>query len=101
MDNSNPTLPRGAEEPDEPEIKEPPDLQDFSEEIRKRFRESSAEYVVKLESYRPKPTDGVETIFSQFNEMAEAVEGTGTFTASMLRAKFRALLPPNIQALME
>ena len=56
---------------------------------------------MKLESYRPKPTDGVETIFSQFNEMAEALEGTGTFTASMLIAKFRALLPPNIQALME
>ena len=48
--HSNPTLRGAAEEPDELGIEEPPVLQDFLEEIRKRFRESSAEYVVKLES---------------------------------------------------
>ena len=42
--------PGAVEEPDEQGIEEPPDLHDFLEEIRKRFRESSAEYVVKLES---------------------------------------------------
>ena len=41
VDNSNPTLPGAAEEPDEPGIEEPPDLHDFLEEIRKRFRQSS------------------------------------------------------------
>ena len=42
----------------------------------------------------------METIFSQFNEVAEVVEGIGAYTSTMLTAKFRAPLPPKIQKLM-
>ena len=55
VDNSNPML-RGAAE--EPGIREPEDLHDFLEEIKRRFRQSSSEYVMKLETFRPKPGTG-------------------------------------------
>ena len=101
VDNSNPMLPRSAKEPDEPRIGEPQDLHGFLEEIKRRFRQSSSEYVMKLETFRPKLWDGVETIFSNFNEITEVVEGTRAYTPSMLASKFHSYLSLKIQQLME
>ena len=93
-------LPRAVEELDRPGIREPQDLFDFLEEIKKRFRKSSSEYVMKLETFRPKPGDGVETIFSNFNEIAEVVEGTHAYTPTMLASKLHSYFPASIKSLM-
>ena len=80
VDNSNPMLPGAAGEPDEPRIQEPQDLTDFLDKMKRIFRQSSSKYVMKLETFRPKPGDGVETIFCNFNEIAEVVGGTRAYT---------------------
>ena len=64
--------------------------------MKRRFQQSSSENVMKLETFRPKPRDGVEIIFSNFNEIAEVVEGTRAYTPSMLASKFHSYLPANI-----
>ena len=68
--NSNPMLPGAVEEPDRLGTREPTEIFNFLEDIKKRLRQSSLEYVMKLETFRPKTRDGVETIFSNFNEIA-------------------------------
>ena len=101
VDNSEPMLRGGAEEPDQPGIREPQDVTDFLEEIKRRFRQSSSEYVMKPETFRPKLGDGVETIFSNLDEIAEVVEGTRAYTSTMLANKFHNYRLANIQTLME
>ena len=98
--NSNPMLPGALEELDEPRIWEPQDLTDFLEEIKRTFRQLSSEYVMKLETFRPKFA-GVETIYSNFNDISEVVEGTRAYTLSMLVNNFHSYLPLKIQQLME
>ena len=99
-ENSNQILQGAVEEPDRPGIREPPALFNFLEDIKKRFGQSSSEDVMNLETFRPKTGDGVETIFSNFNEIVEVVEGTRAYTPTMLANEFHSYLPANIKSLM-
>ena len=95
--NTNPMLPGGPiDEPEEPLVAEPQDLWDFIDAIRRRFPQSSSEYITKLETFRPLQREGVETVFEKFNEIAEVVEASGAYTPAMLAVRFHCQLPPGI-----
>ena len=91
-------LPRGPiDELEEPHVAEPQDLWDFLDAIKRRFPQSSSEYITKLETFRPLQGEGVETIFGKFNEISEVVEASGAYTLAMLAVRFHCQLPTQVQ----
>lgn len=93
--NTNPIQPHEPKEPNPPMEPEPTDSTEFFAAKTEHSQQSTSEYINKLEAFRSRPGEGVETIFGRFNEIAKVVKD-GAYIPAVLGIKFQSHLPTHV-----